>query len=678
MQRGIYFDQDRCTGCFACSVACKDLHDTPAGPANWMQIHYREAGNFPDLFVSHQAAPCYHCDNPVCAFVCPNDAITKREDDGVVVVDREKCRGPEPCGLIDVSAMGEGYTYGEATAPCQVACPAGLNVPAYIALIAKGKNREALELIRRNMPLPSVCGRVCLHPCEAACTRSKLDEPLAIMALKRVAFDNTPYEAPERVIQTEDHKVAIVGSGPAGLGAAYDLIRMGYGVTVFEALPIVGGMLTVGGPTYRLSREALQKDIDYIEALGVEIKTNAPVDLGQGLDDLLAEGYGAVLIAIGAHRGAKQDVPGSEFEGSLTGTAFLRDVNLGNPTDVGNEVVVLGDGNTALDCARTARRLGANTVRVMFRKGSIEQAAGDEDDIEQAIEEGVQFEPGQSIRQVLGEAGRVTGIEAVRVTGPTIDQSGRRSYETVEGSAKTTSVDTVIFAIGQTPDLTSLPHDGEIQRDVQGTIGTDLETMMAGRPGIFSAGDSFDLAGSIVHAISTGQRAASYMDRFLQGDVVRVRPEGVVQPSDIVVNVPAGTPTQRRQAERMLPVADRVSSWDEVVLGFDAEAAVAEAKRCLNCAGHLCKDACAYSSPQFTVDDDATMQKCDLCYDRMEAGKNPACVDACPPRALDAGAMEELTAKYGGANDAVGFVYSPVQQPNILSKRKKRPAGSPK
>ena len=315
MQRGIYFDQDRCTGCFACSVACKDLHDTPAGPANWMQIHYREAGNFPDLFVSHQAAPCYHCDNPVCAFVCPNDAITKREDDGVVVVDREKCRGPEPCGLIDVSAMGEGYTYGEATAPCQVACPAGLNVPAYIALIAKGKNREALELIRRNMPLPSVCGRVCLHPCEAACTRSKLDEPLAIMALKRVAFDNTPYEAPERVIQTEDHKVAIVGSGPAGLGAAYDLIRMGYGVTVFEALPIVGGMLTVGGPTYRLSREALQKDIDYIEALGVEIKTNAPVDLGQGLDDLLAEGYGAVLIAIGAHRGAKQDVPGSEFEG---------------------------------------------------------------------------------------------------------------------------------------------------------------------------------------------------------------------------------------------------------------------------------------------------------------------------------------------------------------------------
>ncbi len=676
MQKGFYFDQARCTGCFACSIACKDLHNTPAGPANWMQVQYREAGNIPDLFVSHQATPCYHCANPVCSFVCPNDAITKREQDGVVVVDRDKCRGAEPCGIIDVASTGGGdYTYGESTAPCQAACPAGLNAPAYISLIAKGKNQEALELIRRNMPLPSVCGRICVSPCETACTRSELDEPIAIMALKRFAHDSTPYEAPERVTQTEDHKVAIVGSGPAGLGAAYDLIRMGYGVTVFEALPVIGGMLAVGGPAYRMSREALQKDLDYIEALGVEFKTNAAIDLGQGLDDLLAEGYGAVLLAVGAHRGIKQDIPGAELEGSLVGTMFLRDVNLGNPVDVGNEVVVVGDGNTALDCARAARRLGAET-RLMFRKGGFEEAAGHDDEKQHTLEEGVVFQGGQSLTRVLGERGRVTGVEAVTVRGPIFDENGRH-YETLEGTEQTSSVDTVIFAVGQSPDLTGLTADGQIKQDENGTIGTDPETMMTERKGIFSAGDSFDLAGSVVHAIGTGQRAASFMNRYLQGDVLRVRPEPVVQASDIVVDIPAGTQKQPRRAERMRPVAERLSNWDEVVLGFDAEAAVAEAKRCLNCAGHLCRDACAYSVPQFDVEDGAKMQKCDLCYDRWADGKKPICVEACPPRALDAGTMEELTAKYGAANDSVGFVYSPVQQPSILSKRKKRPAGSP-
>ena len=199
---------------------------------------------------------------------------------------------------------------------------------------------------------------------------------------------------------------------------------------------------------------------------------------------------------------------------------------------------------------------------------------------------------------------------------------------------------------------------------------------MTGRRGIFSAGDSFDMAGSVVHAIASGQRAALFMHRYLQGDVLRVRPRPVVQADDIVVNIPSGTAAQPRQAERMRPVAERLSTWDEVVLGFDAEAAIAEAKRCLNCAGHLCKDACAYASPQFDVEADATMQKCDLCHDRWENGRKPICVEACPPRALDAGTMEELTARYGPSNDATDFVYSPVQQPSILSKPKKYPARS--
>ena len=284
MQKGFYFDQARCTGCFTCSVACKDWHDTPAGPASWMRIHYREEGNYPKLFVSHVAAPCYHCAEPVCAYVCPNEALTKQEDDGIVLVDRDKCRGEKPCGIIDESKMGADFLYGEGKAPCQAACPAHLYIPGYLALIAKGKNKEALELIRRNMPLPSVCGRVCLHPCETACRRKEVEEPIAIMALKGYVTDTVPYEQPQKIEPTQDHKVAIIGSGPAGLAAAYDLIRMGYGVTVFEALSVVGGMLAVGVPRHRLPREVLNRDIDYIKALGVEIKTDTPVDLGQGVE----------------------------------------------------------------------------------------------------------------------------------------------------------------------------------------------------------------------------------------------------------------------------------------------------------------------------------------------------------------------------------------------------------
>jgi len=673
MQKGFYFDQARCTGCYACSVACKDWHNTPAGPANWMQIHYREAGNFPNLFVSHLAAPCYHCAEPVCSFVCPNNAVTKRKEDGIVVVNRDKCRGDEPCGIIDESQMGEDYHYGASTAPCQVACPAHLHIPAYVALIAKGKNKEALELIRQHMPLPSVCGRICLHPCETACRRKDVDEPVAIMSLKGFVTDNVPYEAPQKIEQTEAHKVAIVGSGPAGLGAAYDLIRMGYGVTVFEALPVVGGMLAVGGQAYRLPREVLQRDIDYIEALGVEIKTNASIDLGNGLDDLLAAEYGAVLLALGDHQGHKLNVPGADLDRSIIGTTFLKDVNLGNDTNIGKKVVVVGGGNVAMDCARSAVRLGANEVQVICLEGSQEEMPAEPEDVEQAADEGVLYQLGLSAVRVLDAGGKVSGVECVEVANLKFDADGRPSFDAVEGSERTISADTVIFAIGQSPDLAGLPAGGEIEASDKGTVTTDPETMMTGRRGIFSAGDSFDLAGSIVAAIGTGQKAAFYMNRFLQGDVLRVQAENVVAEADIQVAIPDGIEKQPRQAMPLLPASERVSSWKEVALGFDADAAVAEAERCMNCAGHLCKDACAYSAPQFAIEENAKMQKCDLCYERWDAGQKPICVEGCPPRALDAGPMEELTAKYGKENAAVGFVYSDVLQPSIVSKRKKSP-----
>lgn len=673
MQKGFYFDQARCTGCFTCSVACKDWHDTPAGPAAWMRIHYREEGNFPKLFVSHVAAPCYHCAQPVCAYVCPNEALTKQEADGIVLVDRDKCRGEKPCGIIDESKMGADFLYGEGQAPCQAACPAHLYIPGYIALIAKGKNREALELIRRNMPLPSVCGRVCLHPCETACRRKEVEEPIAIMALKGYVTDTVPYEPPQKIPQTQDHKVAIIGSGPAGLAAAYDLIRLGYGVTVFEALPVAGGMLAVGVPKHRLPREALQKDIDYIQALGVEIKTNSPVDLCTGLNDLMDQGYGAVLLALGAHRGQKPDIPGSDLEGIMVGTSFMKAVNLGEEVRVGRKVLVIGGGNVAMDCARSALRLGAGEVQIACLEGSLAEMVAEKSDIDQAEEEGITIHTGLSLKKILGEKGQVAGAQCIEVANLKFDPDGRPHFDELPGREKILPADTIIFAIGQSPDLSGLPADSEIAISPRRTLSADSEVMMTGRRGVFTAGDCLTGATSIIEAIKSGQKAAFYINRYLQEDVLRVRPEKAVEESDIKVAIPAGTARLPRQAIPMLPVADRISNFKEVSLGFAAEAAMAEAGRCLNCAGHLCKDACPYSAPQFAAEEKAKMQKCDFCFDRWGEGKKPICVEACPPRALDAGFLEELERRYGKAKDAVGFVYSPVVQPSIVNKPKKNP-----
>ena len=670
MQLGFYFNQTRCTGCYACSVACKDWHDTPAGPAKWMRLLYREEGRYPDLFVSYLATPCYHCAEPICTFVCPNEAITKRDEDGIVVVDREKCREEHTCGIISEEAMGPDFLYGEAEAPCQVSCPAHLYIPGYVALIAKGKFKEALDLVRQRMPLPSVCGRVCLHPCETACRRKEVEEPIAIMSLKGFVIDNAPQELPERLPQIHQDKVAIVGSGPAGLAAAYDLIRIGYGVTVFEALPVAGGMLSVGIPEHRLPREVLKRDIDYLAALGIDIKTNTAVDLGQGLDDLSSQGYGAILLALGAHKGQKLNIPGADLESTLAGTSFMRDVNSGGPVKVGQKVMVVGGGNVAMDCARSARRLGAAEVSVVCLE-SREDMPAESSEIEQAEEEGIQVNSSLTLTRIVGDSGKVAGVECVGVTGLQFDQDGQPQFDVVKGSEQSISVDTVIFAIGQTPDLTGLAAKGEIETSQQGTITADPETMMTGRRGIFSAGDCSSGVTSVIDAIASGQKAAFYINRYLQGDVLRVRPKKTIEEAEIKVDIPPETEKQSRQPMPLLPVAERVTSFKEVCLGFSEEAAIEEAKRCLNCAGHLCKDVCPYSAPQFADEEKAKIQKCDLCLERWTDDKKPICVEACPVRALDAGSLDELRAEYGDTTDARGFVHSPIAEPSIVHKPKR-------
>ena len=670
MQRGFYFDQTRCTGCYACSIACKDWHDVPAGPARWMRISHLEEGPYPNLSVSHLATPCYHCAEPVCAWVCPNEAITKREEDGIVVVDRDKCREETTCGIISAEAMGPDFLYGESEASCQVACPAHLHIPAYIALIAKGKFKEALDLIRRRMPLPSVCGRVCLHPCETECRRQDVEQPIAIMALKGFVTDNVPQELPDRLPRLSQDKVAIVGSGPAGLAAAYDLIRMGYGVTIFEALKVAGGMLSVGVPEHRLPRNILKRDIDYIEALGVEIKTGTRVDLGKGIDDLFKQGYGAVLLTLGAHKGQKLNIPGADLDGTLAGTAFMWNVNFGEKVKLGEKVLVIGGGNVAMDCARSARRLGASEVHVACLECR-EDIPAEDSEVAQAEEEGIQMHPELNVTRIMNEGGKISGVEYQKITGLQFGENGQPQFKVVEGSEQTLSVDTVIFAIGQTPDLTGLAGDGAIETTNLGTVAIDPETLMTGRRGVFASGDATTGPSSIIEAIASGQKAAFFINRYLQGDVLRVKPEKTIEAADIKVDIPADKEKQERQPMPLLPVAERITNFKEVALGFSEEAAIEEAKRCLNCAGHLCKDVCPYDAPQFDDEETARMQKCDLCLERWDENKKPICVEACPVRALDAGSMDELQAKYGDVTDARGFVYSTVTEPAVVTKPKR-------
>ncbi len=661
MQVGFYFDQSRCAGCHACRIACKDWHDVPAGPASWMRVNYYEKGPFPDIFASYLISPCYHCEEPVCSYVCPNEVITKREDNGIVVTDHDKCREEQSCGIITNSKD----LYGEAQAPCQIACPVHLHI-AYTTLIAKGKFKESLDLIRRRMPLPSVCGRVCLPPCEDVCKRQDVDQTIAIESLKGFVADHVPLEIPDKIPQTHSSKVAIIGSGPAGLSAAYDLIRLGYAITIFEALPIVGGMLSVGIPEHRLPREVLQRDIDYIKALGVEIKTNSPIDLEDGIEDLFKQEYGAVLIAIGNHKGTKLKIPGVELEGTLVGTSFMRDVNLGKDVKVGNKVIVIGGGNVAMDCARTARRLGAAEVAVSCLECCDDMPAT-ASEVEHAREEGIQIHDSHTFIRIEGDNGKISGLGCLDITACTFDEDGQPQFDIVNDKEHILEADTVIFAIGQTPDIS---NSGKIKVNPAGTIEADFETQLINKEGVFVAGDCFSGVASIIDAIASGQNAASHINRFLQGDVLRKKVTPLSKATEVEVDIPSDIVKANRQPMPNLPAAERVSNFKEVVMGFSEEAAIAEAERCLNCAGHLCKDVCPYSAPQFDDGEKAKMQKCNFCIDRHEKGKRPVCIESCYARALDSGTLEELRAKYGEIQETSGFVYSKMHKPAIIFKPK--------
>jgi len=476
--------------------------------------------------------------------------------------------------------------------PCRVGCPAGVNVQGYVALIAQGRYKEAVDLIRETNPLPAVCGYVCPHPCEDKCNRVEIDAPVAIAALKRFATDCIDYEEDKdgnTITEEKEEKIAIIGSGPAGLTAAYYLAKRGYSVRMIEKLPVLGGMLAAGIPEYRLPRGILKKEIDYIKREGagkIVIETGSGIDK-EGFEKLRRE-YNAIFVAIGADKSRKLGIEGESLKGVVYGVDFLRELNLGKEVKIGKKVVVIGGGNVAIDAARCALRLGSD-VTIVYRR-SREEMPAREEEITDAEDEGVKIAYLTNPSRIIGdEDDKVRGMECIRMELGEPDESGRRRPIPVEGSEFAMEVDTVMLAIGQQSELGFLEGSG-IEVD-----GTRIKVDENGRTnveGVFAGGDAVTGPATVIDAIAWGKRAAEVIDMYLLGEPLP-EVEGPARKKEEIgiEEVKARLPElEKKERVRMpkLPVERRRNSFEEVELGFTEEGAAEEAKRCLKCG--ICAD----------------------------------------------------------------------------------------
>ncbi|MHB8835350.1 MAG: FAD-dependent oxidoreductase [Candidatus Methylomirabilia bacterium] len=469
-------------------------------------------------------------------------------------------------------------------APCRTACPIGVNAQGYVALIAKGRHREALALVRERNPLPGVCGRVCTHPCEAACRRGEVDDPVAICRLKRYAADlelseKVPYAWPAPPVERAE-RIAVVGSGPAGLTAAYELRRLGYRVTVLEAQQRAGGLLRSGIPEYRLPRAVIDYEIGLFAAMGVEIRTGVRVGHDVTVDRLLTgEGFSAVILATGAAQDRPPGLPGEGLPGAQGALAFLAAVNLGGGAVVGARVAIVGGGNSAIDAARVAVRLGAAKVTIVYRRGAEEMPAQKEE-IEAARAEGVALRLLTNPVAVLESGGRVRGLRCVTMALGEPDASGRRRPEPLPGSEHELEADSVIFAIGQQGDPALLGGVGGILHD-RGRIAVD-ERQATGRARVFAAGDAVRGPDSVIWAMAEGQRTALAVHASVSGETVEL-PDWTRTDYDRTTSLRAGIVTAARRKAPHIALARRRSGFTEVEARYRGKDAIAEASRCLQC-----------------------------------------------------------------------------------------------
>ena len=549
-----FFDLDYnlCIACGRCVRACQDLRGIKA--LDFIEMKgYRVAG--PVVNGNHKDSGCKYCFT--CVEVCPTGA------------------------LVDKKARYHSIDEWEAyVVPCRDACPAHIDIPRYLYYIAQGKYSEALAVVREKVPFPGALGRVCIHPCEQACRRENINtsEPLCIKFLKRFAadHDNGLWKQNVMAEPATGKKVAVIGSGPAGLTAAYYLAKKGHSVTVFEALPETGGMMRVGIPSYRLPREILDSEIKEIENAGVEIKVNARIE---SLDGIFEQGYNAVFVGLGAHKGTKAGTKGEELPGVLDGVDFLREVSLGKEIKIGKRVAVFGGGNAAIDCARVAKRIGAEQVTMLYRRTRKEMPAAPEE-VEEALHEGVEIMFLVNTTEIRAKENGCFDVQCIRMQLGEPDASGRRRPVPIEGSEFVTEFDNYISSIGQATDI---PEQYNLELGRGNVIKVNNETMKTNREGVFAGGDVVTGPASVIGAIAQARQAASEIDKYLGGD-------GKIDEE----LVPYETPdpwfgqdqsfTDRHQP--VMPCIDvkkRLGGFTEVELGYDEQTAIEEAKRCLRC-----------------------------------------------------------------------------------------------
>ncbi len=522
-------------------------------------------------------------------------------------IDEELCKGCNDCTLecpIEVNSefdMGMGTRHAvykpfaqavpnkvtidkKGTSPCKYRCPAHINAHGYVALTGQKRFGEALSLVREVTPLAGVLGRVCFHPCESKCSRQYVDSPLAIASLKRFIADEEIKQGKSPGIkpvgEPKSHKVAVIGSGPAGINCAYQLALAGYPVTVFEALPVAGGMLKVGIPDYRLDKKILEREIGILNSLGVEIRCSTPIGTDITLDDLRREGYSAFFLGIGAHKDVKLGIPGEDANGVIPGVKFLRGLNLGETPEIGRKVLVIGGGNVAMDAARSAVRLGCD-VTVVYRRTEQEMPASAWE-IQHAKEEGVKFEYLTAPLEVVSKESGVTGLKCRKNALGQADGSGRRRPVAIPGSEFVMEADCIIPAIGQAVDTGMFNKTGGICFEKNGAIVCHKNKMLTGDPDVFAGGDAVSGPATVIEAIAAGNRAAKSIRNYLEGTDLPVEPFLLHETPIEEINF-KGLVHSGRAGMPVIAKAERIGSFDEVELGFDEEQAVKEALRCVDC-----------------------------------------------------------------------------------------------